>query len=322
MHNLLSEYPWLETTWQILITSYKNNQFSHAQLMLGPQGLGQISLVNIIAQTLLCSDKGNTPCGHCKSCYLCKRDLHPDLYHISIEEKANTLKIDQIRKILQSTEDMSQLSGAKVVVIKEADKMTLNAANALLKRLEEPMKNTYFILLAEKICAIPKTIISRCAYHILKQPSLIQVKSWLNAQNLKTDNIEILYSLSLGSPEAIKFILENVSFDQIKKALEELLSFLQLKTSLNSAIKELLLLPSNIRWNLLLGWLQAYAKKFFTGYLDNDVQVWEPFLPKTQLLSQEHAFKIHEHCLSMIAISSKTHLNEQLLFENILISLL
>lgn len=91
---------------------------------------------------------------------------HPDFYFIKPEEKANWIKIDQIRDLIEWSFGKPQISQKKVAVISPADLLNIQAANALLKTLEEPSIDTVFILVSDRLSAIPLTIRSRC--HIVR----------------------------------------------------------------------------------------------------------------------------------------------------------
>lgn len=93
-------------------------------------------------------------------------NAHPDFYFIQPEEKANWIKIDQVRDLIEWSFGKPQISARKVAVISPADLLNIQAANALLKTLEEPSIDTVFILVSNRLHAIPLTIRSRC--HIIR----------------------------------------------------------------------------------------------------------------------------------------------------------
>jgi DNA polymerase III subunit delta' len=133
---------------------------AHALLFSGPSGVGKKMVALAWAQGLLCQAP-NRPCGKCSSCIRVEKGNHPDLMAVTNLESAN-IKIDQVRTIEHFISLKSFEGHAKVVVIDEAHTMTAQAANALLKTLEEPPAGSFFVLVTSNRGAIPITIQSRC----------------------------------------------------------------------------------------------------------------------------------------------------------------
>lgn len=146
---------------RILMNSLEKNRISHAYLLHGGRGTGKKSLATLFAKTLFCQNK--TGINPCEACNICKRITshnYPDVHWI--EPEGQSIKIEQIR-LLQSEFTYSGLeSEQKVYILTAADTLTVNAANRLLKFLEEPNKQTTAILLTENIGRIIPTIRSRC----------------------------------------------------------------------------------------------------------------------------------------------------------------
>lgn len=131
----------------------------HAFLFCGPSGIGKKLAALGWAQGLLCQGK-NKPCGRCPSCQRVEKRQHPDLFLVETTEA--TLKIETIRDV-QNFISLKAFEGqAKVVIIDEAHMMTAQASNSLLKTLEEPPENSFFVLVTSNRGAILQTIQSRC----------------------------------------------------------------------------------------------------------------------------------------------------------------
>lgn len=146
-----------------------NKNLAHAYLFSGPSKLGKKAVAQSFIASLFCQNsEQNLPCGVCSSCQQVKNGVHPDFYTIEqeINEKTEKLSrsilIDQIRNLKYKLQQGTLLNGYKIALIKDAHLMNLNTANALLKVLEEPTKNTIIILLADDASALPQTISSRC----------------------------------------------------------------------------------------------------------------------------------------------------------------
>lgn len=145
----------------ILQTSLWTGRIAHAYMFYGPGGVGKKKAAFLFAQALNCKKTANADsCGVCASCSKIKSGNHPDI--IQVLSEGNSIKITQIRG-LQEKAFLKCYEGIfKVIIIDGADKLTVEAANSLLKILEEPPEQTVFILLAEELGKLPKTIISRC----------------------------------------------------------------------------------------------------------------------------------------------------------------
>ncbi|BBB90330.1 MAG TPA: DNA polymerase III subunit delta' [Methylomusa anaerophila] len=141
----------------------------HALLFSGPAGIGKSLTARILAAGILCAgSEGIRPCGACPSCMACRRAGHPDL--TVVQPEGTAIKIGQIRALKHFAALSPALSQGRVCVIEDAELMTVQAANSLLKLLEEPPPHFYFILAASALESLLPTIISRC--RILKFSAL------------------------------------------------------------------------------------------------------------------------------------------------------
>jgi DNA polymerase III subunit delta' len=182
--------PWLKTYQQHFSALIAQERLPHALLIHGMDGSGKQTLTDWLVQTLLCQQpkltENNTvemPCGRCKSCLLFLSNTYPD-HKVIVSDKA-TIGVDDIRAtntFLEKTaffgseaislenNSLTQGQGKKTVVITEAEKMTVAAANALLKTLEEPSNNSVIILLSRDVESLLPTIISRCRLISIRPP--------------------------------------------------------------------------------------------------------------------------------------------------------
>lgn len=161
-------YPWQQSQWKLLLNQYHQGKLPHALLLSGAQGLGKKDFAELFAGFILCenSDQQAEPkqaaCGICRGCQLISSDSHPDFFKIFIEPDSKSIKIDQLRELIEQLNTTSQRSGYQVALIYPAEAMNLAAANALLKTLEEPPGQVLFILVSHQLGDLPATIISRC----------------------------------------------------------------------------------------------------------------------------------------------------------------
>lgn len=160
-HELPVILPLQEPFWNRFEVNYKSSRLGHAFLLVGALHTNLSAFAHRMFAALFCK-QDNSPCGHCQSCQLIALNEHPDLICLTPEKQNGVIKIDQIRALQQSIYTQPQLGSGRGIIINPSEKMNTAAANALLKILEEPPQNTYFVLIAEQISTILPTIISRC----------------------------------------------------------------------------------------------------------------------------------------------------------------
>jgi DNA polymerase-3 subunit delta' len=178
----------------------------HALLIHGPRGVGKAALGERIAQTLLCEGKGKKPCLACDACRWFLSGNHPDfrrlepealakLPPIDLEDEAPAakrskqpsieIKIDQVRELASFLYVRSHRGGMRVALVHPAEDMNENAANALLKGLEEPPAAAMFILVSHRPAQLLPTIRSRCVAVPVPIPPREAALQWLAAQGSK-----------------------------------------------------------------------------------------------------------------------------------------
>ena len=151
-----------ETAKETLLRSAEQGRLSHAYLIAGEEGSGRRSLANAFAAWLLCEDPGDGPCGACRSCRMTAAGQHPDYKRVAAA-KATGLGVGEIRE--QVVEDIlvrPYIGKYKIYLIEDADRMTPEAQNALLKTLEEPPEYGLIFLIASREEGFLPTILSRC----------------------------------------------------------------------------------------------------------------------------------------------------------------
>jgi DNA polymerase-3 subunit delta' len=173
-----------------------------------------------LSQRLLCSQANDgEPCGNCQDCKLFLSGTHPDFHVLTSEhesvngridlvsqyseryqdgvardKKANPAQIipvDQIRTLIDRFYQSSHISDSRVALVLPADRMNINASNALLKVLEEPPEGAFFVLVADQPGLLPSTIRSRCVLETLANPDAEAAKQWLGAQGANTEAIAL-----------------------------------------------------------------------------------------------------------------------------------
>jgi DNA polymerase III subunit delta' len=142
---------------EILTKALNKGSLAHAYVFAGPDRVGKKTLAKKLAQALLCEQ--NQACGICPQCKTFITAANADLLEVG---SAEGIKIEQIRELSYKLALKPYLAKHKVAIIDDADQMTTEAANALLKVLEEPKSFTYIILITSNPNRFPKTISSRC----------------------------------------------------------------------------------------------------------------------------------------------------------------
>ncbi len=195
-------YPWQASLWQQLAG---RTQHAHAYLLHGTAGIGKRALAERLMYLLLCQQpQGLEACGQCKSCSLLTAGSHPDNYILEPEEADKAIKVDQVRDLVSFTVQTAQMGGRKVVLIEPVESMNINAANALLKSLEEPSGETVLLLVSHQPSRLLLTIKSRCVQQACPLPSEAMSVAWLaDALPECTDEERVeLLTLAAGSPLA------------------------------------------------------------------------------------------------------------------------
>jgi DNA polymerase-3 subunit delta' len=195
-------YPWQDSLWQQMAG---REQHAHAYLLHGPVGIGKRALAERLMHRLLCQQPvGLDACGRCKSCLLLKAGSHPDNYVLEPEEADKAIKVDQVRDLVSFVVQTAQMGGRKVVLIEPVESMNINAANALLKSLEEPSGNTVLLLVSHQPSRLLATVKSRCVQQACPLPGEAMSLAWL-AEALpgssEEERVELL-TLAAGSPLA------------------------------------------------------------------------------------------------------------------------
>ncbi len=189
----------------LLRASLSNKRLAQAYLFHGDAHIGKRMTAVRLAQVLSCDRPvpTETPdsCGQCRSCLQIAAQTHPDYFVIEPDAEAATpqIKIEQIRELEQQFVYRPLIGEQKICLIDDADRMTIGAANALLKTLEEPPGHSLFILVTSRLHALPITIRSRCQALRFTSPARTQVEAALILQReLPPDDARFLALLTDG----------------------------------------------------------------------------------------------------------------------------
>ena len=205
-------------------SAVENNRVSHAYILNGERGSGKKMLANLFAMTLLCESGASEPCGKCHSCKQAESANHPDIIRVT-HEKPNSISVDDIRTQVNNTVDIKPYQGPyKVYIIPQADLMTPQAQNAILKTIEEPPSYAVFLLLTENAETLLPTINSRCVMLKLRNIKDTLIKKYL-MENLEIPDYkaDMCTAFAQGNMGRAIMLANSDHFNEIREEAVQLL---------------------------------------------------------------------------------------------------
>lgn len=261
-----------------LTNALKENTVSHAYLFAGPRGTGKTTIARLLAKAINCQNRKSDefePCNQCDSCREINQGISLDLIEI---DAASNRGIDEIRELKEGIRFSPVKAKYKVFIIDECHQLSKDAANALLKTLEEPPSHAIFILATTELHKMIATILSRCQKFDFHRINLEQIKERLKAilkkekmafedealeiitqqsggsvrdaeslldevvsfagRDGKIETAEVQKLLGLSDSQAIVGLIQNLSNNQTKEAMELVNSLHYSGVDLNEFIKE------------------------------------------------------------------------------------
>ncbi|VAW78873.1 DNA polymerase III delta prime subunit [hydrothermal vent metagenome] len=336
-------YPWQLADWQALRQYQTNNALPHAILLTGKKGLAKLQLAALWAKTLLCestltaelSSNESKACGSCPACALYQAETHPDFLFVEPSEQGKAIKVDQIRHIVEYVSLTRSRGSIRVIIISPAETMNVNAANSLLKTLEEPPENTLLILVSSTPDVLPATIRSRCQHFVVSAPTSDVLSTWLAQNNQNTaEERAFAVSLSENMPLNADFYLKSEIYAVNSDLLNDwqLLASGQAKPS--KIAEKWLKQPDNIPIKLVYTWIVdmiryrsvAHDSVYQSSASETDDNVRELFYYKrNQQLDKlaasiplKRLFGIYDKVIDIIKLG-RTSVNDQLQLESLLI---
>ncbi|MCW8831159.1 MAG: DNA polymerase III subunit delta' [Gammaproteobacteria bacterium] len=320
-------YPWQQQQWHRMMQLKQVQHMPHAVLLYGEEGSGKVDFAQSLATALLCRQPGQNgeACGHCDSCRLIAAQTHPDfsvLKPIPPEKTKSkkpvlNIRIDEIRRLCSKLSSTSQYEGYRIAIIEKADKMLVQAANALLKTLEEPGDQTLIILVTSRPHRLPVTVRSRCQSLRFPQPGEKLALGWLQAQGIKMPEVALKYAH--GAPLRALNQHEE-SLEQRELLAKALLARLNGESSLAYAPK-LANLPKDISMGWLMDWVNDLVRLKNTELNSSIInEKNRPYLIKlAQGSDLKRIFALNDMVIGYIR-KETIALNLQLVWENLLIS--
>ena len=203
----------------------QTGKVSHAYILSGEAGMGRKSLANAFALNLLCEKGLPDPCMQCHACKQVLAGSHPDLIYVT-HEKPASIGVDDIREQINDTILVRPYSSYyKIYIVDEAEKMTVQAQNALLKTIEEPPSYAVILLLTTNPDAFLPTILSRCVQLKLKPLKDVVVKEYLiQSLGVEESQAEIYAAFARGNLGKAIHLAESEDF---KRMYDEILHMLK-----------------------------------------------------------------------------------------------
>ena len=251
MTDIARNMPWAAKAWSVIQHRLVSDRLPHALLINGECGVGKRLWAETVAELLLCESPierqpgAPEPCGHCKQCELIAAGSHPDR-RIYAPEKSKMVRVDQIRALSAFAVASPQVAHHKVAIVDRADQLNINAANALLKTLEEPLPDVTLLLVQESGRPVLPTIRSRCQSLTIPVPSAEQAEAWLASRvsELPEENrpdAKVLAKSLMLAGNAPRLALEYATgeFPGLRdKAFEAFRQFMKGQVAVGEAAKE------------------------------------------------------------------------------------
>ncbi len=211
-----------------LQNALSTGKVSHAYMINGEKSSGKEFIARIFAMTLQCEKQGMEPCNECHSCKQALSGNQPDIIYVS-HEKPNTISVDDIRSQVNNDVAIKPYSSKyKIYIINEAEKMTPQAQNAILKTLEEPPAYAVILLLVSNVNTLLPTILSRCVMLNMKPVRDELIRKYLMDQLQVPDyKADVCTAFARGNVGKAKLLAASEEFDNIKSEALSLLKYIQ-----------------------------------------------------------------------------------------------
>lgn len=196
---------------KILGKALQKQRIPNSLLFCGPEGVGKIDMALVIAKALNCHNQVDDACEHCPSCTAINKGNFPDVMHLTPDK--DILKIDQIRILKEAAYLKPMIAKKRVFIVEQAERMNMEAANSLLKVLEEPPLFSHIILITANPFILLPTIKSRC--QILNFASILRedIERCLKEHNYDQEKAKIMSLLVRGN---LKHALD-IAWDDVQE---------------------------------------------------------------------------------------------------------
>ena len=209
---------WHKPVLEELAARRQSERLPHAMLLAFGSDPEAMAFANALPYFILCDT--HDACGRCRACRLLEQGAHSDYSLCQPEGSSKVIKIDQIRSLLNFGCKTANYPSGKVLVLAPASALNRNAANALLKFLEEPPDNTYLFLVASRASQLPATVMSRCQKCVVARPDSQESLEFLRDRGLSDLRAQMLLRLANDEPLLALEIEESDTADVLMRAVE------------------------------------------------------------------------------------------------------
>jgi len=209
-----------------LQNALESGKISHAYIINGEKSSGKEFIAKVFAMALQCERGETEPCQECHSCKQALSGNQPDIIRIT-HEKPNTISVDDIRKQINADVAIKPYSSPyKIYIVNEAEKMNMQAQNALLKTLEEPPEYAVILLLTSNIDVLLPTVLSRCVVLNMKPVDDRKVRKFL-MEELKVPDYkaDVCVAFARGNIGKAKALASSEDFENVKNEALSLLKY-------------------------------------------------------------------------------------------------
>jgi len=265
MSDTVPTLPWLDEDRQRLSTELDAGRLGHAPMLLGAAGTGKRVLGDWLARRILCLEPADgEPCGQCRACALIESGGHPDRFRLGLLEDKTEIVVDQVRDFIASLGLTPSIGSRRVGLIEPADRLNRNAANALLKTLEEPADEVWLILVTDHEDRLPITVRSRCQRRYLRIPESAAARDWLAARHPERAADECARAIELadGAPMRADVWLNDGGFEHALAVRDALGGLLQGRGSVPALAAQWSDAPVE-NWS----WLARYAQLWLSALM-------------------------------------------------------
>lgn len=316
-----------------LSRQYQQQTLAHAIILQGIAGAGKGALAKWLIDLLICqqplstndpADEGSISqaCEQCKACLLRKSNSYPD--HLLLTSDNKTLGVDDIRRGNAFLEKTAHLGLVKTILIPQAKIMTIAAANALLKTLEEPSANSYIVLITDDLDSLLPTIVSRCAIYAIRprvgEALLAQLKISLHGDVANDASVNgPLNANAFVNLSQLAELTDEVVFQEFQDFNQCFLDYLNYGKSENNLLSQLIDNKHGLRWleKITCNLVRQY---YLVNNSDNEPE--QPELILNQKISVHVLNQIYQAIISSHKlIKSYTQANRQFVGEQLLMTI-
>lgn len=214
-----------------LVRSLESEKFVHAYIFNGPAGIGKKRIAHALMTAILCKASKTEPCESCSSCLKLKTDNHPDI--MEIKPESGSVKNQQVEGFQRFVNIKPYESDHKIIIIEDADTMTVSAQNRILKVLEEPPSYVVIVMLTTNINRLLPTIRSRCLGMNFQPVPSEKIASFIvDNYNIDMPRAQVVANFSKGSFEAAIKMVESEAFNEDRMFIQDLFDALVRKKQL------------------------------------------------------------------------------------------